>query len=69
MMLLLGMGLVAGLIAGYFLGRPKTTGIMILIMAFLGFLGVFAAAALFNSVITKLIVRRVCGVTDTRVLK
>jgi len=42
---------------------------MVLITLFCGFFGVFAAAAVNVSVISKLIVRCVCGVGDTRVLK
>jgi ABC-type glycerol-3-phosphate transport system permease component len=62
-------GLVAGLILGYALFRQKTPGVLIFMTGFMGLMGVFAAAALFISVITKFIVWRVCGVTDTRVLK
>jgi hypothetical protein len=69
MVLSVSIGLVAGLILGYFLFRQKTTGLMIFMTAFMGFLGVFAAAALFVSVITKFIVRRVCGVSDTRAVR
>jgi hypothetical protein len=69
LVVLISTGLVAGLISGYFGFRRDALGTMILMMAFFGFVGVFAAAALFISVIRKFIVWRVCGVTDTRVLK
>jgi hypothetical protein len=69
MMLFLSAGLIAGMSLGYFLFRQKQLPVMILMIAFLGGVGLFAAAALFISVIRKFIVWRVCGVSDTRVLK
>lgn len=62
-------GLIAGAIAGYLLFRNQGTGVKVFMAGFLGFVGVFAAAALNVSVITKMIAKRVCGVSDTRVLK
>jgi hypothetical protein len=69
MVLLVSTGLIAGAILGYFVFRQKQFGVKILMIPFMGGLGAFAAAALFISVVTKFIVWRVCGVTDTRVLK
>jgi hypothetical protein len=62
-------GLVVGAGAGYYLFRDRAAGARFLMTAFLGFLGVFAAAAVNVSVISKLITKKVCGVSDTRVLK
>jgi hypothetical protein len=69
MVLLVSAGLIAGMILGYFMFRQNQLAVKILMIPFMGGLGVFAAAALFISVITKFILWRVCGVSDTRVLK
>jgi hypothetical protein len=62
-------GLLVGAGVGYYLFRDRAAGAKFLMTAFVGFLGVFAAAALNVSVITKLITKKVCGVSDTRELK
>jgi hypothetical protein len=69
LLMMVGAGLVVGAIAGFILFRNAGMGTKILMMGALGFAGVFAAAAINVSVISKLVVRRVCGVSDTRVLK
>lgn len=62
-------GFLLGAIAGFFLFRNNALWLQVLMIPFLGFIGVFLAAALNVSVIGKMIVRRVCGVQDTRILK
>ena len=59
----------AGIAAGYFITRNGGWGQRLLVSGILAFIGVFAAAALNVSVISKAIVKRVCGVADTRTLK
>ena len=62
-------GFAAGAIVGFSLFRNNALWLKILMTPFVGFVGVFIAAALNVSVIGKAIVRKVCGVKDTRVLK
>ena len=58
-----------GIAIGYVLTRNGGWGQQLRAGGFLAFVGVFAAAALNVSVISKVIVKRVCGVSDTRALK
>lgn len=62
-------GALVGIAIGYVLMRNGGWGQRLLVAAVLAFVGVFAAAALHVSVISKVIVKRVCGVADTRGLK
>jgi hypothetical protein len=62
-------GALVGIAIGYALTRNGGWGQRVLVSGFIGFLGVFAAAALNVSLISKAIVKRVCGVADTRTLK
>jgi hypothetical protein len=62
-------GFLLGAIGGFFLFRNNALWLKIFMTPFVGFIGVFIAAALNVSVIGKIIVRRVCGVKDTRILK
>lgn len=62
-------GALVGVVIGFVLMRNAGWGQRVLVAGFLAFLGVFAAAALNVSVISKVIVKRVCGVADTRALK
>lgn len=62
-------GGLVGLAVGYALMRNGAWGQRLLVSGILAFVGVFAAAALNVSVISKLMVKRVCGVADTRTLK
>ncbi|MGI8979310.1 MAG: hypothetical protein ACR2FY_08800 [Pirellulaceae bacterium] len=62
-------GGLVGLAVGYALMRNGAWGQRLLVCGVLAFLGVFAAAALNVSVISKVMVKRVCGVADTRTLK
>jgi ABC-type glycerol-3-phosphate transport system permease component len=63
------LGAIVGIVVGFVLARNAGWGQRLLVAGFLAFLGVFAAAALNVSVISKVIVKRVCGVADTRALK
>ena len=63
------LGLLVGATVGYAVVRNGGLGQKILVSGFLGFVGVFLAAAVNVSVISKAIVKRVCGVADTRTLK
>ena len=63
------LGFVLGAALGFLLFRDETLWLKILMTPACGFFGVFGAAALYISVISKTIVRQVCGVSDTRVLK
>ena len=62
-------GALVGVAVGYALTRNGALGQRLLASGFLAFVGIFAAAALNVSVISKVIVKRVCGVADTRTLK
>ncbi len=62
-------GLLLGVFVGLYFFRNAGLGQKIAMTALLGFIGVFIAAAVNVSVISTTIVRRVCGVSDTRVLK
>ena len=62
-------GALVGLVVGYLLVRNGGWGQRIVVAGILALVGVFAAAALNVSVISKVIAKRVCGVTDTRTLK
>jgi hypothetical protein len=62
-------GAIAGGVIGYLLTSNGGWGQRVLATGGLAFVGVFAAAALNVSVIGPLIVKRVCGVADTRTLK
>ena len=63
------LGAIVGIVIGYALARNGGWGQRLLVAGLLAFVGVFAAAALNVSVISKVIVKRVCGVSDTRTLK
>jgi len=61
-------GLIIGLVLGYLMFHAKGGVVGVLLIGFIGFVGVFVAVALNLSVMAKTITRRVCGVSDTRVL-
>jgi hypothetical protein len=60
-------GFILGAVAGYFLFRNQALWLQVLMVLFVGGLGVFGACAIYLS-LGKPIVKRVCGVSDTRVL-
>jgi hypothetical protein len=60
-------GLILGGVAGYFLFRSQALWLQVFMVPFVGGLGVFGACAIYVE-LGKLIVKRVCGVSDTRVL-
>lgn len=60
-------GLIVGASAGGLLFRNQGLGLKIAMAAFIGGLGVFGACAIYIE-LGKVIVKRVCGVGDTRVL-
>src|SRR5262245_5191356 len=60
-------GLILGMIGGYFLVRDKQLIAQIIMVPFVGGIGVFIFCALYVE-LGKPITRRVCGVSDTRVL-
>jgi hypothetical protein len=60
-------GLVLGAVAGYFLVRNQALLLQIVMIPFLGGLGVFGACAIYLA-LGKPITKRVCGVSDTRQL-
>ena len=62
-------GALVGIAIGYAFTRNGALGQRLLVSGFLAFIGVFAAAALNISVVSKAVVKRVCGVADTRRLK
>lgn len=62
-------GFLLGAAGGGYLFRNEALWLKIPMMLFVGFIGVFIAAAMNVSVIARIIVRRVCGVGDTRLLK
>jgi hypothetical protein len=68
LLIAVAVGFLAGCIGGYVLFRNADLLVKVLMVPFVGGVGVFAAAALHVSVICKLITRRVCGLSDTRVL-
>jgi hypothetical protein len=67
MMICAATGFLLGAIGGYVLFRNQAVLIQVLMVPFIGGLGVFAACALYLA-LGKPIVKRVCGVSDTRVL-
>jgi len=62
-------GFLLGAIAGFMLFRDKGGVMMIVMTIFVGGIGVVVFGSLKEFFLGKLIVRRVCGVKDTRVLK
>lgn len=60
-------GLILGMVGGYFLFRNQQVWLKIFMVPFVGGLGAFVACAIYLQ-IGKPITRRVCGVSDTRVL-
>lgn len=60
-------GFILGGVGGYFLCRDQKLWLQILMVPFIGGIGVFIACAIFIT-LGKSITRRVCGVSDTRVL-
>lgn len=62
-------GLIAGAIAGYMQFRDKGGLLMIVMTVFVGGVGVIVFGSLKEFFLAKLILRRVCGVSDTRLLK
>jgi hypothetical protein len=60
-------GLILGGVGGYFLFRDQALWLQIFMVPFTGFLGVFAACAMYVA-LGKPITKRICGVSDTRVL-
>lgn len=62
------LGLLVGASVGYVFVRNGGLGQKVVVPGVLGFVGVFIAAAINVSVISKVIVKRVCGVADTRTL-
>jgi hypothetical protein len=62
-------GFVAGAILGFLLFRNDGGLLMLLMAAFTGVVGVIVFGSLKEFFLGKLIVRRVCGVSDTRLLK
>ena len=60
-------GFILGAIGGYFLFRDQKLWLQIFMVPFVGGLGVFGACAIYLA-IGKPITKRVCGVSDTRVL-
>lgn len=62
-------GFVAGAILGFLLFRNDGWLLMLLMTAFTGVVGVIVLGSLKEFFLGKLIVRRVCGVRDTRLLK
>jgi hypothetical protein len=60
-------GFLLGAVGGYLLFRDEALWLKVLMVPFIGGLGTFAACAIYLA-IGKPIVKRVCGVSDTRVL-
>ena len=60
-------GLLLGAVGGYLLFRDQQLWLQIFMVPFVGGVGVFIACSLFVT-LGKPITRRVCGVSDTRVL-
>ena len=60
-------GFLLGAVAGFVLVRNATLLVQVLMVPFVGGLGVFGALALYL-LLGKPIVKRVCGVSDTRLL-
>ena len=60
-------GLIFGGVGGYLLFRDNDLWLRILMALFVGGLGAFVACAIFVQ-LSKAITKRVCGVSDTRVL-
>jgi len=60
-------GLILGAVAGYFLARNQALGLQIGIAVFVGLLGAFGGLAIYLA-LGKPITKRVCGVSDTRLL-
>jgi hypothetical protein len=62
-------GFLAGAIGGFVLFRAKGGVLLIVMTVFVGVIGVIVFGSLKEFFLGKLIVRRVCGVSDTRMLK
>jgi hypothetical protein len=62
-------GFLVGAIGGFMLFRGKGGVLMAVMTIFVGVIGVILFGSLKEFFLGKLIVRRVCGVSDTRVLK
>lgn len=60
-------GFILGAVAGYFLARNQALLLQIIMVLFVGGLGVFGACAIYLA-LGKPIAKRVCGVSDTRLL-
>ena len=60
-------GFILGAVGGYFLFRNQRLWLQILMVPFVGGVGTFIAAAIYL-MLGKPITKRVCGVSDTRVL-
>jgi hypothetical protein len=60
-------GLILGAVGGFFLFRNSQIWLQIFMIPFVGGLGAFVACAIYVE-LGKLIVKRACGVKDTRVL-
>jgi hypothetical protein len=60
-------GFILGAIGGFFLFRNQKVFLQVLMVPFIGGLGLFIACAIYLA-IGKPITKRVCGVSDTRVL-
>jgi hypothetical protein len=62
-------GFVAGAVLGFLMFREKPGMMKFVMTAFVGGIGVVAFGSLKEFFLAKLILRRVCGVKDTRMLK
>ncbi len=62
-------GFLVGAIAGFMLFRDRGGVVMIFMTVFVGVVGVIVFGSLKEFALGKVIVRRVCGVKDTRMLK
>ncbi|MBC8354331.1 MAG: ammonium transporter [Planctomycetes bacterium] len=69
LIILVVVGFILGAVAGFLLFRNDALWLKIVMTPACGFFGVFGAAAVYVSVICNMVVRKVCGVSDTRVLK
>lgn len=63
------LGFLAGAVGGYLLFRDKGGFLMVVMTLFVGGIGVVVFASLKEFGLGKLIAKRVCGVSDTRLLK
>lgn len=68
MLILTGIGLAAGAVAGYLMFPNGTLGQKVLVIPLIAIVGMFLGAAIYVSAICEPITRKVCGVKDTRML-